>query len=623
MDNQSKFNDILNSDAKMIAVIAGPGSGKTKGILIPKAQKVLADQLINPKKVLLLTFSRHSAQDLQNKIKAIDRTPSASTLHSLCLSFLLSENNHDIRKRVDSILLNFEKQYLVSDLKLLLPDLHKNKIRKMLEEFSAGWAVKPHEEVFDETDEKIKFKTMVINWLSEHEAAMMEEIVYGAVDLIKKMKAQNITSELINEPQYIFVDEFQDLNKLEQEFVDLLAESSELLLIVGDPDQSIYSFKYAFPEGIVGFSERPEVEEHTLEYIGRCAKKITRLANKILLQDDPLRTSLLKPLDNSEEGNVVIVSKNTQDDEFDYIYNKTVKKISSGIKPEKILILFPRKKLCNEFVNFSNSKLGLSEYSFHSTSKNEFENIERERILLFSLITNPKSILHIRSYLGLEDESNYSSEIAEVKAKYGNLLNALKIANPNDFDSRKRRVRQICERLIYLNEFLIKHTSDKPLAETIDELFPEDNSELEDLRKEIINLKEDTDTPSSLYRKLLDYIRTANTKETEIRVMTLLSSKGLEADYVFIAGCNDGNIPGENRSTHLDDFSYKKEQRRLLYVGVTRARKELIITWSRYIPFEQARGNHTANLGVVTINGRKYCKVGMSEFLENLIGGEN
>ena len=109
----------------------------------------------------------------------------------------------------------------------------------MLSEFSVAWAVGQHDEVFNENDARKKFKYVVQNWLKEYEAAIMEEIVYNAVYLAR----QRGNSDYIRKWKYILVDEFQDLNNLEQEFLRIIGENSKLLMILGDPNQSIYSFK--------------------------------------------------------------------------------------------------------------------------------------------------------------------------------------------------------------------------------------------------------------------------------------------------------------------------------------------------------------------------------------------
>jgi len=177
----------VTSNSRRICVIAAPGSGKTTQILVPKAASILERQGVDPTDVLLLTFSRVSAIDLRTKVRALARSPRSSTVHSFALSFLLSENNHDIRNRVDAILLDFQKAVLLADLKLIFPRVHLKVLERQLEEFSAGWAIQPHDDVFEEDDERRRFKAAVVNWLAEHEAAMMEEIIYHATDLVRQL----------------------------------------------------------------------------------------------------------------------------------------------------------------------------------------------------------------------------------------------------------------------------------------------------------------------------------------------------------------------------------------------------------------------------------------------------
>lgn len=612
--NNPKFEEILASSAQKICVIAGPGSGKTKGILVPKAKQIIANRGIDTEEVLIISFSRLSAQDLKESVKDFDRVPRASTLHSICLSFLLSEDNHDIRKRVESIVIDFEKQIMLSDLKILFPGTDKRELKRMLDEFSAGWAVRPHDEVFNEDGTRKSFKAAVINWLDEHEAAMMEEIVYHAVDLAKKVK-----SDFIEKPQYIFIDEYQDLNKLEQEFVALLGANSKLVLAVGDPDQSIYSFKYAHPEGIISFAQSNGVEKHSLTYSGRCAKKILNVANQLLRQGNPSRTDFLMPLPDAIEGEVSLVQKENQDEEFGFVCNAILQRINNGADPKDIIVLVPRKKLGVEFVRYTKTQQLPDDLSFKFIVKNEYSEIEQEKILLLGVVANPNSILRIRTYAGLKDPNNYSNEFAQLKCKYGNLREVIQRADPKDFERRQKKVRSLCTHLQEIRRFVEQHKDNANLDGMLDEIIPSTNEELEDLRNIFMELREEEDTVQTLYSKFLDYSRTLEARGRVVKVMTLIASKGLEAEYVFIMGCNDGNIPGDNRSVYLSDHEYKQEQRRLLFVGVTRAKKGLTVSWSRNIPFYQSRGHYTRSVRTVTIGGVRYSQVGLSEFLQDVI----
>ena len=563
--NDKQFAEIINSTSKKICVIAGPGTGKTQNILVPKAQEIINKQDIKPDEVLILSFSRLSAFDLKNQVKGFNKTPRASTLHSFCLSFLLSEDNHDIRDRIDTILLDFEKEILVADIKIIFPHINKYNLKKMLKEFSAGWAINPHDEVFIENNEKKKFKNAVVNWLAEYQVSMMEEIVYHAVDLAKKLK-----TDFIDKIKYIFVDEFQDLNKLEQEFVELLGKKSELVLVIGDPDQSIYSFKYAQPEGIINFSQKIDVKNYSLNYCGRCARKILFVANQLLLQMDPQRNIILKCLPNSVEGKVVLEEFKFQAREYNYVLKVILNEVSSGIKPKDIIVLVPKKKLGNEFVKFAKMSNITKNLSFKFIVKNDFTIPEQKKILLIGLIVKPNSTSRFRSLIGLDDEKAlYSKEIFELKNHYGNVIKVFQNANPNDFDKGNRRIRCVCQKIQDLNHQIEYFRNLNDLNEILEKIFPTHEEELLDLKNMFYSLRENKDDLNELYSKFIDYYRTINVNENTIRVMTLMASKGLDADCVFIIGCNDGNIPGENRNDRLTDFEYKQEQRRLLYVGLS------------------------------------------------------
>lgn len=617
-----KMNDIpqkiILSKASKICAIAAPGAGKTSAILLPKIKQILENESVDSDNVLLLTFSRMSAKDLRDKVGSLDKKPTANTVHSYCLSFLLSENNHEIRKRVDNILLDFEKDVILSDLKIIFPKINKRELRKLLNEFSAGWATKQQDNVLNEDEKRKKFKLAVINWLIEYEAAMMEEIIYHAVDLARKISG----SKFIEKPRYIFVDEFQDLNRLEQEFIQILAEKSNLLLVVGDPDQSIYSFKFAHRDGIKEFGNQEDVELHEWNVSRRCPKKIIDVANQILQQAEPGRENLLQPSSNAAEGDIRFVSKNFQIDEFDCVINDIAEKIKSGSKPDSFLILVPKKKLGQEFVEYANSQLNKfnisSQYNFSFTSRIEFDPEIQKRIMFLSLIVNSNSVLHMRTCLGFGDENHFAKEVVILKNKYGNINDAFEKANPDDFPLRNLRVRRLCERIIKLKEYLKSFDDIASIDEIIDKIFPSKNKKFASIREIFNSLKEDDDNINSLYIKFLDFMNTMPSDENTIRTMTIMASKGLDADHVYIIGCNGGNIPGENRSEYLNDLDYRNEQIRLFFVGVTRAKKSLMVSWSRYILFRQSRGHHTQSVSTRKIGGKTYSVVSLSEFLQNL-----
>ncbi len=132
-------------------------------------------------------------------------------------------------------------------------------------------------------------------------------------------------------------------------------------------------------------------------------------------------------------------------------------------------------------------------------------------------------------------------------------------------------------------------------------------------------LFEDDDTPASLYGKYIDYARSVPQAANTVRIMSLMASKGLQAEHVYIMGCNSGNIPGANRSVHLTDAEHRQEQLRFLYVGFTRATRSLTVSWAREIPFSQAMGQHTPGVRTLRRRGQQpTSEVGISELLQAL-----
>lgn len=418
------------------------------------------------------------------------------------------------------------------------------------------------------------------------------------------------------------VDEYQDLNRLEQEFIDAIAKVSKLLVVVGDPDQSIYSFKFAHPDGIRGFGDRADVQTHKGLTTWRCPKAVVTYANQLLQQADPGRTAFLDTPDGAGDGEVVFVTKTNQDGEFQHVLSDISQRLSAGAAAKDIIVLVPRKKLGSEFVKYANANktaAGIGAATdFCLSLKPDFTALEKERLLLLGLVAKPDSLLHIRAYIGLPDATHFAKELHALKTEHGNLGAVMQKASAAAIPAKKVRLKQLATRVERLRAFIKAHEDSTSVNGAVDELFPDGEPEVAAVRSVLVALIEPTDTLVSLYGKFVDYMRTIPHQDTQVRVMTLMASKGLEADHVYILGCNAGNIPGENRSAHLSDLQHRQEQLRLLYVGFTRARKSLIVSWSQYLSFAQSKKHHTPSVGTVTYAGKPVSKVGICEFLQDL-----
>jgi DNA helicase-2/ATP-dependent DNA helicase PcrA len=505
---------------------------------------------------------------------------------------------------------------LLADLKVSFPQVNLRDLKQKLKEFSAGWATRPHEEVFEEDDDQRRFKAAVVAWLVEHEAAMMEEIIYHAADLARQLGEQAIF------PPYVLVDEYQDLNRLEQEFVDLIAARGQVLLVVGDPNQSIYSFKFAYPDGIIEVSQREGMDSHSSLVTGRCPRRVVECANGLLLQAAPGRTDLIQALEGAQDGEVHFVRKRTQTEEFEFVARSIAARIADRARPNEIIVLVPRRQLGLLFAEYANNNktaLGFgNDVKIEPIQKDELTSREREQLTLFGLVVNPLSLLHARTYVGLPDERFYADEITALKQQYGSLRDVLTRARPEDVPPRSRRHR-VCRRIEELRRFLRTHDRNADLITLLDELFPRGEQETQAIRTILDGLIEEGDTAADLYGKYIDHTRSVPQDANTVRVMSLMASKGLQAEHVYIIGCNSGNIPGENRSVHLSNAEHRLEQLRLLYVGFTRATQSLTISWAREIPFSQSRRHSTPGVSTVRRGGAEpMSEVGLCEFLQAL-----
>ena len=263
-----------------LRVLAGPGTGKTFTLIRRVAR--LLEEYVPPKSILVTTFTRTAAGDLKRELESMN-VPGASsvhstTVHALCFRILSRQHILEITGRVPRPLLEFEKRFLLEDLKHMTSRNIRD-LRKRLLAFAAawardqrdkpGWPNKPFDKVFE---------SKLQAWLKFHKAMLIEELVPEALRFLRS----NPESSERNAFSHVLVDEYQDLNVSEQEFIRYISESAKLT-IIGDEDQSIYSFKHAHPEGIANFHDGySETQDETLDVCRRCPENIVELANQLI-----------------------------------------------------------------------------------------------------------------------------------------------------------------------------------------------------------------------------------------------------------------------------------------------------------------------------------------------------
>ena len=293
---------IAGSSSRILKIVAGPGTGKTFSLMRRVAR--LIEEGADPRRILLCTFTRTAALDLERSLNALGTPNSeqvrAGTLHSLCFGILGSSAFFETTDRTPRPLMQFEQRFLVEDL-TGAPVGGVRNVEKRLKAFDAAWARLQHEEPGWPVDELDRaFSNRLEAWLRFHNAILIGELVARTLTFVRA----NPLSLDVPVFEHVVIDEYQDLNKAEQELVSAFAANASLT-IVGDEDQSIYSFKHAHPEGMSEFAIRhPGAVEEQLIECRRCPECIIRAANTLISNNPTRQNRVLVPLDGAAQGTI-------------------------------------------------------------------------------------------------------------------------------------------------------------------------------------------------------------------------------------------------------------------------------------------------------------------------------
>ncbi len=563
----------------VIRVVAGPGTGKSFSLQRRVAR--LLEEGVDPKKILAVTFTRTAASDLKKAISDIGIEGSdnvvARTLHSLCFGFL--NRNHIIQStgRHPRPVLEFEINPMMYDVGTNFGDLRTKK--KRLSAFEAAWARLQSEEPGFPTEEiDIQFEAQIKRWLHIHKAMLFGEMIVEAYRFLRN----NPMCKEIQEFDYILVDEYQDLNKAEQAVIELLADGSQFA-IIGDDDQSIYSFKHAHPSGIREFSDKHDgCVKIDFDICRRCPTKVVSMASK-LISNNPERTlGDLSPLLSNQEGKVDLIQWKSSECEIiglTQIIEEEIKQ--EGIYPQDILVLTPSKKLGIK-IRDKLLENNISAKCYYRDSA--LRNMELEyKFELFTLVANPEDMVALRYLLGYGDATfrnkgysricTYAAETDlstfEVFRKL--MTNEIKIPYSQPLLNTFSR---ITEEVTSLREKIANDRDNLPqfLLENVEE--SEDMRLVLEAAVKEIDYESEDQWLKEVYQYCVESIGFPDlvSDESHVKIMTLHSSKGLSSKFVVVMSAVDQLIPRVNHDSDISEEKQIEEQRRLFYVAITRCK---------------------------------------------------
>lgn len=613
--------NIASYSGPSLRVLAGPGTGKTFALMRRVAR--LLEEGVETDRILVCTFTRTAARDLQKElrtllIQGVDEIRSG-TLHAFCFSLMNREQVLSLTGRVPRPLLKFEERFLLMDLN---DDVFGGITdrEKRLQAFNAAWARLQTDQPGWPTDTVDRtFHTALLAWQRFHKSILIGEIVPVALNYLR----ENPACEELSNFQHVLVDEYQDLNRAEQELITLLA-SAGTLTIIGDEDQSIYSFKHAHPEGIANFHQiHGGTHDEPLTECRRCPQRIVKMANNLIEKNTSRTPRVLNHTPSSPNGEIFIIQWPSMKMEAEGIGQFIKERVQAQlVDPGRILVLAPRRQFGYAIRDELNSR-GIPAHSFFheeafdGNPKVLEESAAQQAFTLLSLLANPDDRVALRSWCGFGSPSLRTGSWARLRAHCEQsgespwlALESLEAGNAVLTRSSDliHRFRDLKFRLD-----ILKALTGQQLVAA---LFPPSISWTEPFRHLGQQLEGDFDAI-----RLRDALRVGMTQPElptdvdYVRVMSLHKSKGLTADLVVVVGCIQGLIPSvKNDLQSLEQARLLEEHRRLFYVAITRTKNTLVLSSVVRLP------RKTAYLMRVPVHGgtRTQANTIASQFLGDL-----
>jgi DNA helicase II / ATP-dependent DNA helicase PcrA len=591
--------DIASSDDARLRVLAGPGTGKTYAL--KRLVMRLLDRGDDPERILVVTFTRTAAADLRQEMSSLGVSGCerivAGTLHSVCFRILLSSTALAAHNRIPRTLIQVKKHsgILGFEYAPLLKDLGSDRtfgdVRariKLIRAYEAAWARQQQQPAgVAATTVDQRFESALKEWLMFHESMLIGELVPEALNYLDG----NPLAPERTQFDRVIVDEYQDLNKAEQSIIDLLAQNGTLM-IVGDEDQSIYSFRHANPDGIADFINRHAgTVDKTLGECRRCGHSIVTAANNLISVNHvgsapPFSGMALDP--TRPTGEIHVVQWPTLGDEIQDIADYVGHVVNAGVYGAgDILIMTPRRRIGYQIRN-AIRRLGVQAHSFFHEEVLEADD-SQEAFTLLTLLANNEDRVALRFWLGFGSNTWLTTQ-------YTRLRTHCETTGDTPWDALDKMDSGALPSVGYANllsRFRLLKTKLAPLAnlaggDLIDALFPAGADWADPLREMLMGSSIDTLTDApELLTLVRDYVTQPEipTHPDFVRIMSLHASKGLTAKVAVVTSVVDSLIPNSDlTATAVERSRAEREQRRLFYVAITRGRDVLVLSSPASIP---------------------------------------
>lgn len=577
----AKQKSAVTHTGSPLLVLAGAGSGKTK-VLTHRVAWMIEQKIADAKNILLLTFTNKAASEMKERvINLINQTPGfAGTFHSFCVNVLRRDGADISIPRNFVIYDDDDSKDAIKQVveKLNLPDekYNPNAVLSQISE-AKNQMLTPlmySEFVQGEWQEKIfKIWSEYERLLAESNAVDFDDLLIKTVNLFQK--SPQTLERWRNTLTHVLVDEWQDTNKAQYRLTMQIVGNNKNLTAVGDASQSIYSWRGADYRNINNLiKDFKDIKVVNLEQNYRSTQIILDAANNIIKKNTS-HPILSLWTQNSGGEKIKIFRANTESEEAAFIVNKIDELITKGQEFKDIAILY-RTNAQSRLLEEALLHEGIP-YTLVGGVRFYGRREVKDVLSYLRYLLNPKDSVSKKRVNGMGKRQ---------LAKFENFRDNLN----NDWFDRETTL-TIMDAVLSETDYLSKYS--RPSEENTARL--ENIKELRSVATEFPNIQEFLENVALIEAEQDNNgkIRSFHTRDlsqiNRVTLMTLHAAKGLEFPIVFIVGMEEGLFP---HSRSLFDVSQMEEERRLAYVGITRAKKQLFLSYAvRRLYFGQRTSN--------------------------------
>ncbi|MDD4494057.1 MAG: DNA helicase PcrA [Eubacteriales bacterium] len=608
--NDKQKEAVLHTEGPLL-ILAGAGSGKTR-VITHRIAYLIKEKGVHPSSILAFTFTNKAANEMKERVEHLvgDVTGDiwVGTFHSTCVRILRVDIDKTKLKRGFAI---FDSNDQLSLMKSCLKEMNlDDKLfppKAMLSEISnaKNELIYPdkfeRENSFDFRRAKIaQIYNLYQSKLIENNAMDFDDIIMYTVTLLENNK--DVLDHYNRKFKYVHVDEYQDTNTAQFRLISLLAEGSGNLCVVGDDDQSIYAFRGANIRNILEFEKKnPKTAVIKLEQNYRSTKNILNTANSVIAQNTLRRPKKLWT--SNEEGfKTYLYLTDNETDEASLVATEIRRLEALGDINFKDAAILYRTNAQSRAIENVFRRENIPYKIVAGTSFYQRMEI-KDTVAYLRLINNPSGNVDLKRIINVPKRGIGDATVEKLEefAKLRGTSMFEVVANADSIPELGRTANKLQEFILMIMNF-ISVKDDIPVSELVSRVINETGMVAEYRTQDTFEAENRIENMQELISAAIDYEKNLEKQgleyqgldefltsislasdvdsiddENSVLMMTLHSAKGLEFPVVFIVGMEEGLFPGYRSITENEI----DEERRLCYVGITRARNRLYLTNTR------------------------------------------